>query len=154
MLLSGFFFHPYYVSVVEAEYEAKEKLVGISCKIFSDDLETTLKTFSGRDVDILKGDKKNNDELLKKYFAAHLWMEIDGKRYEPSFLGYENDKEATWVYLEVKDIGEMNQVDVITDMLYDFKKAQQNIIHFIANGKRQSFRLQYPEKKAGFRIAH
>jgi hypothetical protein len=44
-------------------------------------------------VDILQGDKKKNDELLKRYFATHLLMETDGKKYDLSYLVYENGKE-------------------------------------------------------------
>ena len=145
--------HPSYVSVVEAEYLPKEKLMGISCKIFSDDLEYTLKTFSGKDADILKGEKKKNDDLLKRYFAFHLSMVIDGKNYQPVYLGYENDQEATWVYLELKNISPPAHIDITTDLLYDFNKSQTNIVYFIINGIRKSHRLQFPEKKVSFSMA-
>ena len=145
-------FHPSYVGVVEAEYLPKEKLVGISCKLFSDDLEKTMRSFSGKEIDILKGDKKINDEWLKRYFAAHLSLVIDGKPGQPVYLGYENDKETTLIYLELKNIEPPKQIGVTTDMLYDFKKAQLNIIHFIVEGKRQTYQLKYPNKKALFTI--
>jgi len=144
------FFHPFFVSVVEVEYVGKDRAIGISCKVFSDDLEKTLETFSKQDVDILKGDKKKNDEQLKKYFTAHLSITLDGKSYVPGYLGYENDKEASWIYLEIKNVSSPGKVEVITDILYDYQKSQQNIIHCILEGKRQSYRLQYPEKKAAF----
>ena len=150
LILFTNYFHPFYVSVLEVEYIPKDREVGISCKVFSDDLEATIKKFSGKDADILKGDKKKNDELLRGYFVAHLSMMIDGKTYTPKYLGYENDKEASWIYLEVKDINPPERIDIVTDLLYDFDKGQQNIIHCIIDGKRQSLRLQYPEKKAGF----
>jgi hypothetical protein len=147
------FFHPSYVSVVEVEYIPKDRELGISCKVFSDDLEATIKKFSGKDADILKGGKKQNDELLKSYFAAHLSIMIDGKSYPPSYLGYENDKEATWIYLDIKKINPPGRIEIITDLLYDYQKSQQNIIHCTIDGKRQSLRLQYPEKKASFSMS-
>jgi hypothetical protein len=145
-------FHPFYVSVVEVEYVSKDREVGISCKIFSDDLEKTIEGFSKQDINILKGDKKKNDELLKKYFTAHLSVSLDGKNYTPSYLGYENDKEATWIYLEIKNVPAPAKLDVITNILYDYNKSQQNIIHCILDGKRQSCRLQFPEKRAAFSL--
>ena len=144
------FFHPFFVSVVEVEYVGKDREIGISCKVFSDDLEKTLETFSKQDVDILKGDKKKNDEILKKYFISHLSIILDGKSYAPDYLGYENDKEASWIYLEIKNVSSPGKVEVITDILYDYQKSQQNIVHYLLDGKRQSYRLQYPEKKAVF----
>jgi hypothetical protein len=150
LILFANFFHPFYVSVLEVEYIPKDRQVGISCKVFSDDLEITIKKFSGKDADILKGDKMKNDELLKGYFAAHLSMMIDGKTHTPKYLGYENDKEATWIYFEVKNINPPERIEIITDLLYEYQKSQQNIIHCIIDRKRQSLRLQYPDKKAGF----
>lgn len=148
-----YLFHPSYVAVVEAEYLPKEKLMGISCKIFSDDLESTLKTFSGKEVDILKGEKKKNNDLLKRYFASHLSIVIDSHAYQPAYLGFENDNEATWVYLELKNINSPAHIDIITDLLYDFNKSQTNIVYFIINGVRKSHRLQFPEKKVSFSMA-
>ena len=152
MMMFTRFFHPFFVSVVEVEYVAKDSEMGISCKVFSDDLEKTIEGFSKQDIDILNGDKKKNEELLKKYFAAHLSINLDGKMYTPSYLGYENDKEATWIYLEIKNVPAPAKVDVVTDILYDYNKSQQNIIHCILDGNRQSYRLQFPEKKASFSI--
>ncbi len=143
-------FHPFYVSVVELEYLPKDREVGISCKVFSDDLEKTIEAFSKTDVDILKGEKKKNDALLKKYFAAHLSVGLDGKLYQPGYLGYENDKEATWIYFDIKNVPAPQKLEVLTDILYDYNKGQQNIIHCTLNGNRQSYRLQFPEKKAAF----
>jgi hypothetical protein len=153
MTMFTHFFHPFFVSVVEVEYVAKDREVGISCKVFSDDLEKTIESFSKLDIDILKGDKKTNDELLKKYFAAHLSIGLDSKTYAPSYLGYENDKDATWIYLEIVNVPAPAKIDVITDILYDYNKSQQNIIHCILEGKRQSYRLQFPEKNASFSIS-
>jgi hypothetical protein len=150
LILFANLFHPFYVSVLEVEYITKDREVGISCKVFSDDLEATIKKISGKEADILKGDKKNNDELLKGYFAVHLSMMVDGKTHIPKYLGYENDKEATWIYFEVKNINPPERIEIITDLLYEYQKSQQNIIHCILDGKRQSMRLQYPDKKAGF----
>jgi len=152
MMMFTRFFHPFFVSVVEVEYVTKDREVGISCKIFSDDLEKAIKGFSKQDIDILKGDKKKNNELLEKYFATHLSISLDGKMYIPTYLGYENDKEATWIYLEVKNVPPPAKLDVLTDILYDYNKSQQNIIHCILDGKRQSYRLQFPEKKAAFSL--
>ena len=153
MMMFTRFFHPFFVSVVEVEYVTKDREVGISCKIFSDDLEKTIEGFSKQDIDILNGDKKKNDELLKKYFAAHLSISLDGKIvYSLPISGYENDKEATWIYLEIKNVPAPAKVDVVTDILYDYNKSQQNIIHCILDGKRQSYRLQFPEKKAAFSL--
>lgn len=142
--------HPFFVSVIEAEYFRKENLVGISCKIFNDDLETALKKESGTPVDILNGDKTSNLQKMKPFFSKHLQVKINKKLFNFELLGYETEKEATFVYLELKDTGDPLQVEMVTDLLYDLDKSQVNLIHFIKNGERQSQKLTFPKTQALF----
>jgi hypothetical protein len=142
--------HPFFVSVIEAEYFRKENLVGISCKIFNDDLETALKKESGKAVDVLHGDKTSNLNMMKPFFAKHLQVKINKKLFSFELLGYETEKEATFVYLELKDTGDPLHVEMITDLLYELDKSQVNLIHFIKNGDRQTQKLTFPKTQALF----
>jgi hypothetical protein len=44
----------------------------------------------------------------------------------------------------------LKKLDVIDSLLQDFTSDQINIIHVTVNGKRQSTKLDYPEKAASF----
>lgn len=142
--------HPFFVSVIEAEYFKKENLVGISCKVFNDDLENALKKESGTPVDVLGGDKNSNLKKIKPYFQKHLQVKVNNRLMTYEVLGYETEKEATFIFLELKETGEPQQFDIITDLLYDLDKSQVNLVHFIRNGQRQSQRLTYPKTQASF----
>jgi hypothetical protein len=142
--------HPFFVSVIEAEYYKKENLVGISCKIFNDDLETSLKKFSGQPVDIINGDKNANKQKMASYFPQHITVKLNGKKMKYEVLGYENEKDAVFVYLELKGTGEPKKFEIETNLLYDLDKSQVNLVHFIKNGERQTQRLTYPNTSAIF----
>jgi hypothetical protein len=144
------FFHPFFVSVIEAEYYKKENLVGISCKIFTDDLETSLKKSSGQSVDIINGDKNANRQKMMAFFPKHLKVKINNKAYNYEVLGYEIDKDAAFVFLEIKNTGEPTRFEINTDLLYDLDKSQVNLIHFIKNGDRKTQRLTNPNTSAIF----
>jgi hypothetical protein len=142
--------HPFFVSVIEAEYFKKENMVGISCKIFTDDLENALKKSSGQPVDIIKGDKTTNRQKMMAFFPKHVKVKINNKAYNYEVLGYEIDKDAAFVFLEIKNVGEPKQFEINTDLLYDLDKSQVNLIHFIKNGERNTQRLTYPTTSAIF----
>jgi hypothetical protein len=144
------FFHPFFVSVIEAEYFRKENMVGISCKIFTDDLENSLKKSSGQPVDIINGDKNANRQKMMVFFPKHVKVKINNKAYNYEVLGYEIDKDAAFVFLEIKSTGEPKQFEIDTDLLYDLDKSQVNLIHFIKNGERNTQRLTYPNTSAIF----
>ena len=150
LLLLSSFFHPFFVSVIEAEYFKKENMVGISCKIFTDDLENSLKKSSGQPVDIINGDKNANRQKMIAFFPKHIKVKINNKAYDYEVIGYEIDKDAAFVFLEIKNTGEPKQFEINTDLLYDLDKSQVNLIHFIKNGDRKTQRLTHPGTSAIF----
>lgn len=144
--------HPFFLSVYEVAYIKAEDAVGISCKIFPDDLEKTLKKSSGQNVDIIGGNKTANISLLANYFSKHLQVRVNDKNYPFRVVGYELEGEAIFVYLECKGTGEPKKLEFITDMLYDLDRSQINLIHFIHKGERRTQRLSFPETRAVFEI--
>ncbi len=142
--------HPFFVSVIEAEYYRKENLIGISCKIFNEDLEQTLKKHSGTPIDIIKGDKNANVEKMKSYFFQHFQVKVNNKTRAYHVLGYTVEKEACFVFLEIKDSGDPQKIEFTTDLLYDLDKSQVNLVHFIRNGERQTQKLDFPNTQAVF----
>jgi hypothetical protein len=142
--------HPFFVSVIEAEYFNKENLIGISCKVYNDDLENVLKKESGTAVDILGGDKDTNLKKLKPYFQKHLQVKVNNRLMSMDVLGYETEKEATFIFLELKETGDPRKFEITTDLLYERDQSQVNLVHFIRNGQRLSQRLTYPKTQASF----
>jgi hypothetical protein len=147
ILLSAFSMHPYYMSVTEFEYKSAEKEVQVSCKIFTDDLEETLKGTLNRKVDIMNvSTKKENEQLLNAYLQQHLKLYLDGKAVALEMIGFEQEGEAVWVYLVTKNTGAFKTARVFNDLLYSYKQEQINIIHFKNSNQRKSHRLNYPDK--------
>jgi len=144
--------HPFFVSVIEVQYLPKENVLGIACKIFSDDLENTLRKYSGQKIDILNGSQERNNAVLEKYFREHLRIQVNGKGSVLRFLGYKNDQEATFVFLEAGGTGVPKELRIITDLLYDLDKRQTNLVHYLTEGGRSSQRLNHPDSIARFTI--
>ena len=150
LFLNPFKHHPFFVSVTEIEYVQKDKLLGISCKLFSDDLESTLEKFSGKNVDILKGDKATNQKLISAYFDKHFRLSADGKNLTARVIGFENEAEATFIYLEAPVANLPGKLIVNTDLLYEMNPGQINMLHYIVNGHRQSHKMSPPQKEVVF----
>jgi len=143
-------FHPYYVSVTEVEYSAKDHELGMSMKFFPDDIEAALKQMSGGKVDITRGDKTANEKLLTAYVLRHFSVKLDGKALTPLFLGYENDQGATWCYFSVKNVASPHTIQVFNNFLYEYRKDQLNFVHAIVDGDRKTVQLAMPENSVTF----
>jgi hypothetical protein len=143
--------HPLFVSVTEIELNAKDKTLEISCKIFTDDFEKTLRQNYKTMVDLLKPKDKNAmNKLVSDYVQKHLLLTVDGKKITLQFLGYEQNEEGILSYYQVNNIQSVKKINITDNILYDYKKEQTGIIHVTVDGNRKSTKLNNPEDKASF----
>ncbi len=145
-LLSAPADHPIYVSVTEIEYNAKEKNLEISCRIFTDDFEKTLRKYHSGRIDLLNESmKKQMEPLVKSYIEQHLQIKADGKKLHPEFLGFEQQDEAIASYWQVTGIAAPRQISLFNNLLFEYQEQQMNLVHVTVNGIRKSHRLLNPD---------
>lgn len=141
--------HPFHVSVIEINHNAADKTLEISCKIFTDDFEKILAKNYKTKVDLINpSDKAPMDSLVKKYILSHLVISANGKPVSLHYLGFENDQEAAYGYIEVEDIPVLNKINISTNIMYDQFEDQVNIMHVMVNGNRKSTKLNFPDTEA------
>lgn len=154
LLLFSFFFtlcsfkvHPYHVGSVEFNYNSKSRTFQITGKFFLDDLENGLKEKYGKAVHF--NDEKYQsqiNDLLKKYCEEYLKLKANNQQLKINYLGYEEYSESVNIFLESEAVNSPKKVEVAASFLYNYFDDQMNIIHIIVNGKRQSDRLNYPNR--------
>lgn len=142
-------FHPFYISVTEINQNAKNKTFEISCKLFAEDFEETLRKNYNTNID-LSSEKNKPDKLVSDYITKHLGLQVNGKAVVLNYVGYEKEKESVYCYFQVEATTAVKKIEVINRILHDFSDSQINIIHVIINGKRQSTKLEYPNNRAAF----
>ena len=141
--------HPLYVSVIEIEHNAKDKTLEISCKIFTDDFEKTLRQAYKTHVDLLKpADKEAMNKLVSDYVQKHLQVNVDGKDVLLKFIGYEQIEEGIYSYYQVDNVNAVKNIIVTDNILYEYKDEQMSLIHVTVNGNRKSTKLNNPDTKA------
>ena len=136
--------HPFYVSTTEIEFNPKTKEIGIAFRTFPDDLEETLRGFSGKKLDFSKKNDPENNQVVAAYLKKHLSIDVNKIRKELHYLGYELEKEAIWVYFNIQKINSIKLLKVNSDVMYDYKSEQTNIIHITLNGVQSSHKLSAP----------
>jgi hypothetical protein len=143
--------HPFYIAVTEINLNTSDKTLEVSCKMFADDLEQIIEKNNHAQLDIASDrDKASFNKYLPAYVKSHLGLTIDGKAANLFYIGFEKEKESAYCYFQVENISSVKKLDVFDSLLQDFTSEQINIIHVTVNGKRQSTKLDYPEKNASF----
>jgi hypothetical protein len=143
--------HPFYLSVTEIDLNAKTKTLEVSCKIFTNDFETSLEKFSHTKIDLSDPKTKTlTDKYIADYVSKHLQLAIDGVSSVLEFVGSEKEEEGTWSYFQIENVSSIKKLTVKNDLLYDSFESQINIIHVTVGGNRQSLKLSNPDATATF----
>jgi hypothetical protein len=143
--------HPYFVSVTEIEHNATDKSIEISCKIFTDDFEKTLRSTYHTKIDLLHPNNKAAMEIIvHDYIKNHVQIIVNEKRLQLEFLGYEQQQESIASFYQVTNIAAVKKIDITNTILYSYSPMQINIVHAIVGGQRQSTKLTNPEKTTAF----
>src|ERR1700753_1033238 len=86
--------HPLYISVTEITHNSKDKILEISCKVFTNDLEAVLEKMSGTRVDLgARAEKAATDKLIDTYVQKHLRLKVDGRPVALHFVGSEKEND-------------------------------------------------------------
>jgi hypothetical protein len=150
LLFSGYK-HPFYLSVTDLMYSAQEKTIRGSVKIFVNDLEVALKRIHNKPIDLINiKDSAVIRDLSTKYLHKNLIFSVHDKQITYSVLGFEQNEEAFWIYLETTKCGAPRKVSIQNTVLYQDFPQQMNIIHLEVNKDQKSTRLINPESKASF----
>ena len=145
--------HPLYITVTEFNHNPKDKILEVSCKIFTNDFEAVLEKAAGSKVDLsAPKDKPATDKLIAAYIQRHLRLKVDGKPAQLHFVGSENEEDGTWSYFQVNDLPAVRRIDVTNDLLYEGFPQEINIMHANVSGVRQSTRLDCPAAAASFQF--
>jgi len=133
------------------KYSDKEKSIQTSVKLFTNDLEDALKKISKQPVDLINGkDKEALNKLLNEYIQKRLSLKIEGETKKFSFIGFEHEAEAIWIYIEYPQNQAPKKVEIENTLLYDYISGQINLVHFELNGQKQSSKVTNPEKNILF----
>jgi hypothetical protein len=143
--------HPFFVSITEVHIHSQEKKFDVSCSMFTEDLESAIKSIYITNTNLQKElEAKEVLDLIYKYITSHLQISIGGDKQVYSLVGCENIEESTWCYLEGDLRSSSKQITISNSLLFDFLDEQTNMVHVYWDEERQSSKLNNPNKLAEF----
>ena len=141
-------FHDFHTSLTQMQFEAKAQTVEVSIRMFTDDLETALTRENGGKP-VRFGGPAKVDQLLEKYVRKH-FIVADAQRKQRTwtYLGYEQEADAHWVYLEMPASGAntFRNIVIKQDILMELFEDQVNLINIQYNQQKKTlvFRNNQP----------
>ncbi len=146
-IIFSFNIHPYHVGSVEFNHNKTSKTFEITGRFFTDDLENAVNKKYGKKLHFLNPkDEKEMNEALKNYASEYLKLKVNNQFLKLNYIGFEEDKESVNIFLESEPVTQPKKVEVAVSFIYNLFDDQLNIIHIIVDGKRQSEKLDYPNR--------
>ena len=136
--------HAFHISKTDMVFKPAEKSLQITMHIFIDDLELALekqgqsKLFVGTERE-----KKDVNDLIFNYLQKNLSIQLNSKKTNYTWVGKEvtSDKQALWIYLEIKNIREVRNISVENRVLTELFTDQKNIVQVNIPTKKQGYFL-------------
>lgn len=140
--LSSMTLHKFYVAIYQINYAPQKKMIQITTRIFSDDLNDALE-FKFKKKTFIGTEKESPEDvvLLKKYLAEKFTIKVDGQFKPMNFLSKEVENNVLICYLNIKDISKINNKEVQNSIITEIYPEQQNIIQSKLNGEKDSLLL-------------
>jgi hypothetical protein len=144
--------HPFHVSVSDIKYKEEQKVIQISTRIFLDDLEVALRTFSGNEKLNITAKEEWDfvNEQLGKYVLENLKLSNEKGEMETKYIGAEIEDEVIWIYVEIEKVKKLKTVKVWNSMLTESFDDQENLVHFRAYNDVKSERFYRGEEEKVF----
>ncbi len=128
--------HKFYISKTIIEFNARSQQFEITCKLFTDDLETALTQMHGKPVKLNADD--GTDLLVENYCKQHFKCSIDGVPMEWRWVGKEVENDLTFCYFELYRKPEFTSFSLMNDLLIAQFPDQQNIVDLSMMGTTQT----------------
>jgi len=138
--------HAFHTSITRVDYNAKEKSLEVSMRVFTDDLELALnKDNGGRKFQVINGDA--NDSFVEKYVRKHFALRnVQKQKKTYAYVGKEQEADATWIYLEIPCRESINGFSIEQAIFFEIFEDQTNLVNFNYLTEKKSYLFKGEQK--------
>lgn len=131
--------HDFHTSITNAELNSKTQGLEITMKVFTDDLELTIKNGTGVELDLISTTPHPKaDSLIFNYLLDHFAIKSDRTSKPPIFIGKEMENGITFIYLEIESFSIEKELVVRNTVFFDTFDDQSNIVNIEVRGELES----------------
>ncbi|MBL4587566.1 MAG: hypothetical protein JKX84_11015 [Flavobacteriales bacterium] len=131
--------HDFHSSVTQIDHNAKAQTLEITVRLFTDDLIISLEQSGAPKMELgTANEPPEANEHLAKYLKKHLHLTVNGKPTDFKYLGKEAQLDATWCYLEVKDVASIQKLQIHNTLMLSVFENQTNMVNLNINGRKKS----------------
>lgn len=134
--------HKFFLSTTSLEHNVEQKSLEITVQSFTHDFEAALE--AGTEDRLFLGSERENaaaDERIQAYLKKHLKFRVNGESKSFTYIGKEVEIHDCYLYLEIKGVEKVKQIEVENTLLVARFPEQVNEIKLNAGGQKQQLTL-------------
>jgi hypothetical protein len=120
--------HKFYMSLTEVHHNKETRSLEVSTRFFTDDVERAISP-EGQTIRVERSMDEELLPLMQRFYESETSIEIDGKKQDFNFIGYEVENELLYCFAEIKDVKRVSSMDLSATWLFDQFEDQVNIIN-------------------------
>ncbi|MCB9205074.1 MAG: hypothetical protein H6603_08880 [Flavobacteriales bacterium] len=131
--------HEFHLSLTEISHNTENKTLEVSIKLFTDDLLTALQQAGAPKMELgTENEPPEANEYIESYLKRHFKLTVNGKPTDFTYLGKEAELDATWCYVEVKDVKKVQSLEIENTFMLEAFDDQTNMVNLNINGRKKS----------------
>jgi hypothetical protein len=134
--------HKFYVAIFQVKHVPEKKMIQITARIFTDDLNNALQKKYKQPFHL--GEKEEAPEelaLMKQYIADNFKVDVNRQRKPLVFISKEIENNVLVCYFKITDVPKIGDLSVTNTILFDFVTEQQNIIQITVGSEKENMLL-------------
>ena len=134
--------HKHYISLTKVEFVKEKEVIQVTMKFFIDDIELALENRHGQAMELTsKDENKMADKFLENYINQKFKVWINEQEKSYSYLGKEYEGNEVFFYLELKNISQIDVIEIQNSMLFEEFEEQQNYVKIKIENTQKTFIL-------------
>lgn len=140
--------HPIHVSLTFVNYNERTGSLEIVHKIFIDDFDQALLDKYGEKLQLgTEWESAESEKYIRQYIEENFELKLNGKAQQPNYIGKESDLEAVWIYQEIENVADIQDLEVAHTALLELFDDQKNIVHLDYKDIKRSFLLSHKNER-------
>ena len=139
-LFGCLFPHPFHSTIASLKFNDSSRSIEITIRVFANDLEKTINQINNSNIIIDNDDSMQDvDSLIFDYINKTIFLSINEKECDLSWIGKEFETDIVWLYLEILDVDKkIKKIISENRFLFSSFEDQLNIMNFYIHGKKKT----------------
>lgn len=144
VLLLSLLWHPFHVSVAEAQWNSDRSRLKVALRLHPRDLDAALSETHGRRIILEKESAESSEKLLTAYLSNSLFLsaspeqaldsgakQVADRRGRFHWVGFEDEIRYVWVYFELERVAADEPVWLTNRVIFDAEPTQINTLQLL-----------------------